>query len=152
MFVSVVPLVDFEGAVRDPRFQKMLESHAGEIDAAGLGVKIDYEPYIALARAGRIVAVAAFDDEFEPVGYWGFDCYPNALNGGLEASELAFYVRPDCRGAGVARQMYEVAADMMRAKGVRIVLVTSRDCVPAGRALVQSLGFSKYAECYEMKL
>lgn len=152
MFVSIVPLVDFEGALRDPRFQKMLEKHAGEIDAEQLGVKIDYEPYIALARAGRVVAVAAFDDDFEPVGYWGFDCYPNALNGGLEASELAFYVRPDLRGQGIAKQMFDACADLMKAKGVRVVMITSRDAVPAGRAVALGLGFTKYAECYEKVL
>ena len=61
---------------------------------------------------------------------------------GLEAEVAELYVRPEARGAGVARALVTAAADLMRRRHVSFAAVWSRDDNPAALAAYRAAGFT----------
>lgn len=152
MEIAVVSSLPAPVAFARPEWRALAEAHAQEVDALGLGVRIDYDRYFALEAAGRLVTFLAVDKGLKPLGYFLVDVTDSPLFAGKEAEEVALYVTPEARGSGAAQALLAEARSVLKARGVRNLVITVRDQVPGARKFVQSLGFNKFAECYGIAL
>ena len=61
---------------------------------------------------------------------------------GLEGEVAELYVRPEHRGAGVARRLVAAAMELLRAEHVSFASVWTRDANPAALAAYRAAGFT----------
>ena len=89
---------------------------------------------------GRNRILVARDDDGAPVGVcWVVLFDPGT---GLEGEIAELYVRPEHRGAGVARRLVAAAMDVFRAEGVTFAAVWTRDANDAAVAAYRAAGFA----------
>jgi GNAT superfamily N-acetyltransferase len=108
------------------------------------GLKEDYEKH----REQAIRFMAADDEQGELLGfYW-------AYRNNVEASRVSFYlvVKPEQRGAGAGRRLYEDLAQAVEEAQVKKLRVSVLDTCPECRAFAERRGFTELRHHFGMAL
>ena len=95
---------------------------------------------VAPTFTGENHMLVARDAEGQPLGVcWVVIFDPGT---GLEGEVAELYVRPEARGAGVARRLVAEAAALLRRRHVSFAAVWTRDDNPAALAAYRAAGFA----------
>jgi len=108
------------------------------------GLREDYEKH----REQAIRFMAADDEQGELLGfYW-------AYRNNVEASRVTFYlvVKPEQRGGGAGRRLYDDLAQAVEEAGVKKLRVSVLDTCPECRAFAERRGFTELRHHFGMAL
>jgi len=110
-------------------FNQLLSEHMAEMNYFEMnGAKFDpdYDRYIRGQDAGHYIVVTARDNG-ELVGYAVFGIAPHMrFKSTVYAYEDLYYVEPDHRRQGIARQLFVEIEKLLTERGVAFVLATTK--------------------------
>ena len=87
-------------------------------------LKINYEKYELLYKAGKLLIVAARDDE-KLVGYLLFGITGSMHHSELVASSIGLYVIKEYRGCGVAKNLIESSINIIKKTKIKKICINT---------------------------
>jgi len=135
-------------------FDKMLSVHMAEMNYFQLnGAKFDpdYEKYIRGQQNNYYTLLTARDDG-KLVGYTVFGVCPHIrFKSTLYASEDLYYVDPEYRRRGIARQLFKEMEKILTERGVAFILSTTKTYLDRSGLLEQN-GYNHFEKVFVKKI
>ncbi len=118
-------------------------------------VHVKYDHYIACQNRGTLEVFGAHTvDSKQLVAYLFVYIAPSAHDDSTVATADMFYLLPEHRGSGVARQLIRVAQERMKQMGANYMILTDKSPLgaPHLKMLFESEGYAQIAIAYSKEL